>query len=65
MRSGDQLNFVVASIELLCDVPTEQLPCSTGAHGPSGDVIRVGPHQVAHRSIVGYLLFAVDNFNLI
>ena len=46
--------------ELLRNVLPEGVPSSARRYAPATSVIRVGPDQVAHRSLVGYLLHSVQ-----
>lgn len=59
-----QLNFVL-TVELLNDVPTEKVAGATGTHTPTLLVVGVTPHQVAHGTVVGHLLFPVNTADFI
>merc|ERR1719394_1659372 len=59
MRAGDELE-PVGMVELLRDVLSERVPGTAGGDAPSAPVVRVRPKQVAHGSLVGDLLDAVE-----
>ena len=64
MRSGNQ-GDVVDVIEFGGHLAAEEPACTSRRQGPRLDVFWVGPHEVAHGSIVRDLLLPVDNSNLI
>mmetsp|Transcript_20571 Transcript_20571/g.52340 ORF Transcript_20571/g.52340 Transcript_20571/m.52340 type:complete len:241 (-) Transcript_20571:499-1221(-) len=55
----------VGRVELRHHIATEQVPRATGGEPPAINVLRVGPHEIAHRSIVRHLLLAVDDADLV
>ena len=59
VRPGDERQ-VVCVVELLGDVLAEGEPGASGADTPSAAVVRVGPEEVAHGSLVGHLLDPVE-----
>eukprot|EP00754_Rhynchopus_humris_P030098 Rhum_TRINITY_DN15258_c13_g1::Rhum_TRINITY_DN15258_c13_g1_i1::g.148201::m.148201 len=64
VRPCNQLNLV-RRVELLHHVASEEVTCSTRRQTPSVDVLRVGPQQVAHRTVVRHLLLAVEGADLV
>ena len=58
MGAADQ-GDVVIPIELLNTAFSEEISRSPWRNRPALNLIRVRPHQIAHRSIIGYFLFAV------
>lgn len=59
MSSRNQVDSIL-SVEFLDDLTTEEVTSATRRHHPSGDIIGVTPHQVAHGTVVRNLLFTVD-----
>ena len=59
MRAGNHLQFV-SVVKLLADIVAESVPSTAGGDAPSSAVIGVGPQQIAHGTLVGYLLDAVQ-----
>ena len=59
MRTRDERKPVVV-VERLADVLTECVSSSSGAYSPSATVIRVGPKQVAHGTLMRHLLYPVQ-----
>ena len=55
VRPGDHLQ-PVAVVELLGDVLTKRVTRAPGRDTPAAPVVRVGPQQVTHRSLVRHLL---------
>mmetsp|Transcript_25081 Transcript_25081/g.45376 ORF Transcript_25081/g.45376 Transcript_25081/m.45376 type:complete len:216 (+) Transcript_25081:402-1049(+) len=64
MRPRNEVQ-VVPFVEHSHDIPTKEVPCPAGTEPPSVDLLRIGPHEVAHGAIVGHLLLAVDDAYLI
>ncbi len=56
MCSRDQVEIVRVG-KALNYVTSEEEACTSGAHSPAGNVVRVGPEEVAHGSIVGTSCF--------
>ena len=59
MSPGDQVDSVL-SVEFLYNFPTKQVACAARTNHPARNVIRVGPHEVAHGSVMRHFLLAVD-----
>ena len=55
MRSSNQIDVVVL-VESSYYVTTEQIPCTTRTQAPTIYVLRVGPHEIAHGTVVRDLL---------
>lgn len=64
MSPADQRN-VIGPIKLLDAAFPEEIPRSPRRNRPSLDLIRIGPHEIAHRAIIGYLLFAIDILDIV
>ena len=58
MCSGNQIDIVLV-VELIHNVSSEKISCSSWAYTPSADIIWVAPHEVAHGAIVRNFLFTV------
>jgi hypothetical protein len=58
VRSADEAQLVVL-VEGEGGLPPKEEPCPPGADAPARYFVRVGPQEVAHGAIVGYLLFPV------
>mmetsp|Transcript_39432 Transcript_39432/g.127611 ORF Transcript_39432/g.127611 Transcript_39432/m.127611 type:complete len:314 (-) Transcript_39432:100-1041(-) len=65
VRAGDELEVVCVQ-ELVGDVGTKDVAGAARGDAPALDVVvRVGPHQVAHRAVVRDLLLPVDDADLV
>lgn len=64
MRACNELD-PIRSVKLLDDVTTKEIACASGTHGPTMNVVWVRPHKVAHCTIMGHFLLAVDDLDLI
>lgn len=64
MSSANQAE-IIDSVELLGDLGSEEPSSASGTHGPSLDVLRVGPHEIAEGSLVGDLLASLDSSDLV
>lgn len=64
MSSANQAE-IIDSVELLGDLGSEEPSSASGTHGPSLDVLRVRPHEIAEGSLVGDLLASLDSSDLI
>mmetsp|Transcript_24322 Transcript_24322/g.77061 ORF Transcript_24322/g.77061 Transcript_24322/m.77061 type:complete len:332 (+) Transcript_24322:206-1201(+) len=64
VRARDQVDRV-GRAELGDHVAAEQVARASRRQPPPVDVLRVGPHQVAHRPLVGWLLDAVEVLDLV
>lgn len=64
MRPAYQRDVVIP-IELLDTAFPKQIPRSPWRNRPALDLIRIGPHKIAHCSIIGYFLLAVDVLDII
>lgn len=56
---------VVRVVEFVHDIPTEEISSATRADRPATNFVRVTPHQITHRPVVGNLLLAVESADLI
>jgi hypothetical protein len=69
MRSGNQGN-VIDVIKLSCHSRSKEPSGTSGRHGPSFNIFRVGPHKITERSFVWDLhssvneSYLIDGFNL-
>ena len=64
VRARDELNGI-GLVELLHDVAAKEVARPARAQPPPINVLRIRPHEIAHRSIVRHLLLAVDHPDLI
>mmetsp|Transcript_17003 Transcript_17003/g.38268 ORF Transcript_17003/g.38268 Transcript_17003/m.38268 type:complete len:277 (-) Transcript_17003:283-1113(-) len=64
MRPADQTQ-PVPMVVLLADVLSEGEPGPPGRDAPSDPVVRIAPEEVAHGSVVGHLLHAVERADLV
>eukprot|EP00567_Pseudictyota_dubia_P007413 CAMPEP_0197436974 /NCGR_PEP_ID=MMETSP1175-20131217/4295_1 /TAXON_ID=1003142 /ORGANISM="Triceratium dubium, Strain CCMP147" /LENGTH=357 /DNA_ID=CAMNT_0042966381 /DNA_START=566 /DNA_END=1640 /DNA_ORIENTATION=- len=64
MRPRDEIQ-VVPLVEHGNDVPTKEVTGTTRAKAPTLDLLRVGPHEVTHRPVVGNLLLPIDDSDLV
>ena len=64
VRARDELDRV-GRIELRDDVAAKQVARAARAEAPPVNVLRVAPHEVAHRAVVWHLLLAVDHADLV
>lgn len=64
MRAAYEID-AVRVVELRDHVGAEQVAGAARAHAPADDLLRVGPEQVAHGTLVRHLLFAIDRPDLI
>lgn len=64
MCTSNQVNIILM-IKFVDNVTTEQVAGSTRTDTPSGDVIRVAPHQITHGTIMRNFLLAVETTDLI
>mmetsp|Transcript_8049 Transcript_8049/g.11946 ORF Transcript_8049/g.11946 Transcript_8049/m.11946 type:complete len:247 (+) Transcript_8049:462-1202(+) len=46
--------------ELLCNVLTKRVSCSSWAYSPSKAIVRIGPHQITHWPLVGNFLHTIQ-----
>mmetsp|Transcript_3560 Transcript_3560/g.6810 ORF Transcript_3560/g.6810 Transcript_3560/m.6810 type:complete len:278 (+) Transcript_3560:505-1338(+) len=60
MRARDQLDCV-CRVELRNHVAAEEVAGAARAEAPAVNILRVGPHEVAHGAVVRNLLLAVDD----
>lgn len=64
MGSGDQCQTVVV-VESLTDVLAESVTSTSGTDSPTASVIRITPKQIAHGSLMGYLLDSVERADVV
>ena len=64
MGTGNEFQSVYVA-EIVGNLGPEDPTCTTGVDGPVLDVLRVGPHQVAERTLVGDLDLTVDGADLV
>ena len=64
MCSGDHLQ-IISVIELLGDILTKGVTCSSRIHTPACPVIRVRPQEVAHGSLVRNFLKSFKGANVV
>mmetsp|Transcript_20055 Transcript_20055/g.51700 ORF Transcript_20055/g.51700 Transcript_20055/m.51700 type:complete len:279 (+) Transcript_20055:173-1009(+) len=64
VRTCDQIDLV-RLVKLRHYVSPEQVACSARTQAPAVDILRIGPHQIAHGAIVRHLLLAVDHAHLV
>lgn len=64
MRSGHKIEIVDAT-ELLGDLATKEIPCTSTIYGPMINILGVWPHEITECSFVGDFNFSVDCSNLV
>lgn len=63
MRTGNQIDMI-RFVEFGDNVSTEEVTGTTRRKSPAIDILRIGPHQVAHSAIVRYFLLSVNDSDL-
>mmetsp|Transcript_18257 Transcript_18257/g.47080 ORF Transcript_18257/g.47080 Transcript_18257/m.47080 type:complete len:290 (-) Transcript_18257:265-1134(-) len=64
VRADDEAQLV-GVVELLGNVRPECVPSAARRDAPSHPVVRIAPHQIAHRALVRDLLHAVERADLV
>lgn len=64
MGSCDKCESIIV-VERLGNILPESVTGTTGADAPTASVIGVGPQQVAHGSLMGYLLDSVESSDVV
>lgn len=64
MGTSDQRQTVVV-VKSLADVLAESVASTSGAYSPTASVIGITPKQIAHGTLMGYLLDSVECANVV